>query len=135
MGAGVKPWLPRPASLPPPSPAPAAAGVLTGTKARARGVVSADNLNPQKARIPLAPALTADPAAIEAMFEEYQMPVQQSTEEYVAAWHGIQPPNDPARRMAADLATTIAAFEAQRSLLQFEDEPSSFEATLQEFKE
>lgn len=63
------------------------------------------------------------------------MPVQQSTEEYVAAWHGIQPPNDPARRMAADLAATIAAFEAQRSVLQFEDEPSSFEAALQEFKE
>ena len=47
--------------------------VFTGTKARARGFISADNLNPQKARILLALALTitADPAAIEAMFEEY----------------------------------------------------------------
>ena len=60
---------------------------------------------------------------------------EQTTEDYVAAWHGIHPPNNPARRMAADLVATIAAFEAQRSILQFEDEPSSFETVLQEFKE
>lgn len=60
---------------------------------------------------------------------------EQKTEDYVAAWHGIHPPNDPARRMAADLTATIAAFEAQRSILQFEDEPSSFETVLREFKE
>ena len=57
------------------------------------------------------------------------------TETYIEQWHGILPPNDPGRRIAADLAGTIKAFEAQRARLRFEDEPSSFEATLQECKE
>ncbi len=56
-------------------------------------------------------------------------------EDSVAACSGITPPNDPARRMAADLASTIAAFEAVRGTLRFEDEPSSFEAALQATKE
>ena len=43
-----------------------------------------------------------------------------TTEAYVEAWHGITPPNDPARRLAKDLAATIAAFEAQRDRLRFE---------------
>ncbi|MEJ1978024.1 MAG: GNAT family N-acetyltransferase [Acetobacteraceae bacterium] len=59
----------------------------------------------------------------------------ESIEGSVAVWSGITPPNDPARRMAADLAGTIAAFEAQRGRLAFEDEPSSFEAALQATKE
>lgn len=53
----------------------------------------------------------------------------------IARWHGITPPNDPARRMAADLINTIRAFEALRGTLVFEDEPSSFEAALHEAKE
>ena len=53
----------------------------------------------------------------------------------IARWHGIVAPNDPARRMAADLISTIRAFEALRGTLQFEDEPSSFEAALHETKE
>lgn len=57
------------------------------------------------------------------------------TEAYIAAWHGIGLPNAVARRLAADLAGTIRAFEAQRDRLQFEDEPSSFESALQAFKE
>jgi hypothetical protein len=52
----------------------------------------------------------------------------------VAAWSGITPPNEPARRMAADLAASIAAFEALRGTLAFEDEPASFEAALLEAK-
>jgi hypothetical protein len=59
----------------------------------------------------------------------------ETIEASVAAWSGIVPPNDPARRLAADLAATIAAFEALRGTLAFEDEPSSFEAALQEAKE
>jgi hypothetical protein len=55
-------------------------------------------------------------------------------EESVAAWSAITPPNDPARRMAADLAASIAAFEALRGTLAFEDEPASFEAALREAK-
>jgi len=59
----------------------------------------------------------------------------ETTEASIAAWNGITPPNDPARRLAADLASTIAAFEALRGDLRFEDEPSSFEAALQAVKE
>jgi hypothetical protein len=58
-----------------------------------------------------------------------------TTEAMIATWHGITPPNDAARRLAADLASTIAAFEAVRGTLRFEDEPSSFEAALRECKE
>ena len=58
-----------------------------------------------------------------------------TTEAAIAAWHGITPPNDAARRLAADLASTIAAFEEVRGTLRFEDEPSSFEAALRECKE
>lgn len=53
----------------------------------------------------------------------------------VALWQGIEPPNEPAKRMAADLAATIAAFEAVRGRLRFEDEPASFTAALQATKE
>jgi len=57
------------------------------------------------------------------------------TEAMIAAWHGVVPPNEPAKRMAADLATVIAAFEGVRGRMRFEDEPSSFEAALRECKE
>jgi len=57
------------------------------------------------------------------------------TEATILAWHGIAAPNDPGRRLAAELADTIAAFEKLRGTLEFEDEPSSFEAALQATKE
>jgi len=47
-------------------------------------------------------------------------------EAYVETWFGIHPPNDPGRRLMADLAGTIRDFEALRGSLVFEDEPSSF---------
>ena len=53
----------------------------------------------------------------------------------ISHWHGIQVPNEPAKRLAAELADLIRSFERQRGRLQFEDEPSSFEAALQETKE
>lgn len=56
-------------------------------------------------------------------------------ESSIHQWHGIAPPNDPARRLAADLAATIAAFEALRGTLVFEDEPAGFDAALQATKE
>lgn len=59
----------------------------------------------------------------------------QQTEAYVERWFGIIPPNDPGRRLMAELADTIRAFEALRGTLVFEDEPSSFEAALQATKE
>ena len=57
------------------------------------------------------------------------------TEAMIAAWHGVTAPNEPGRRMAADLANTIRAFEALRGSLAFEDEPASFELALAETKE
>lgn len=57
------------------------------------------------------------------------------TEATIRTWHGIEAPNDPGRRLAAELADTIAAFEKLRGTLVFEDEPSSFEAALQATKE
>jgi hypothetical protein len=58
-----------------------------------------------------------------------------SVEAAIARWFGIKPPNKPAKRLAADLAASIAAFEALRGTIVFEDEPSSFEAALQATKE
>ncbi len=57
------------------------------------------------------------------------------TEAMIATWHSIAAPNDPGRRLAAELADTIAAFEKLRGTLVFEDEPASFEAALQATKE
>lgn len=57
------------------------------------------------------------------------------TESFIATWHGVSPPNDPGRRLAAELADTIAAFEKLRGTLVFEDEPASFESALQATKD
>jgi len=57
------------------------------------------------------------------------------TESTIARWFAIEPPNDPGRRMAADLAATIKAFEALRGTIVFEDEPASFESALQATRE
>jgi hypothetical protein len=62
-------------------------------------------------------------------------PFLTETEATIARWFGIAAPNAPARRLAAELADTIKAFEALRGTIRFEDEPSSFEAALQETKE
>ncbi len=58
-----------------------------------------------------------------------------SIEATIARWFGIAPPNDPSRRLAAELQGTIAAFEALRGTIAFEDEPAGFEAALQATKE
>ena len=50
-------------------------------------------------------------------------------------WTGIEQPNDAAGAMAEMLTASLAGFEAVRGTLRFEDEPSSFEAALQETKE
>jgi hypothetical protein len=58
-----------------------------------------------------------------------------SIEATIARWFAINAPNDPARRLAAELEATIAAFEALRGTIVFEDEPAGFEAALQSTKE
>jgi hypothetical protein len=58
-----------------------------------------------------------------------------AVEVQIETWTGIVAPNEAGQRMAADLVRTIAAFEAVRGTLRFEDEPASFEAALQETKD
>ncbi len=58
-----------------------------------------------------------------------------ATEAMIETWHGVRAPNAPARRLAADLANTIRAFEAVRDGMRFEDEPAGFEAALQAVRE
>ncbi|MDQ2804767.1 MAG: hypothetical protein M3Y41_19600 [Pseudomonadota bacterium] len=53
----------------------------------------------------------------------------------IARWHDVAAPNEPARRLAAELAGTIRDVEALRGALRFEDEPSSFEAALHACRE
>jgi hypothetical protein len=57
------------------------------------------------------------------------------TEAMIAAWHGIAPSNDAAKRFAADLASSIRAFEKVRGNMRFEDEPATFEQALRETRE
>ena len=59
----------------------------------------------------------------------------EQTEQQIATWMGVAPPNDAARAWAAQLAGVIKGFEALRGTLVFEDEPSSFEDALQATKE
>jgi hypothetical protein len=60
---------------------------------------------------------------------------EQSIEDNIKLWFGVEAPNAPARRMAAELEATITAFAALRGTLAFEDEPASFEAALQATKD
>jgi hypothetical protein len=50
-------------------------------------------------------------------------------------WSGVEPPNRAGEEFARGLAEIAKGFEAQRGQLAFEDEPSSFEAALDELKE
>ena len=50
-------------------------------------------------------------------------------------WTAVTQPNEAAGAMADMLGPSIAGFTALRGQLRFEDEPSSFEAALQETKE
>ena len=55
--------------------------------------------------------------------------------EQAALWSGVRPPNAAAEEWAAGLAAVIRGFEALRGSVQFEDEPSSFEAALEATKD
>ncbi|HQT79177.1 MAG TPA: hypothetical protein PLD10_19155 [Rhodopila sp.] len=58
-----------------------------------------------------------------------------SLESTIARWHGISAPNEPARRLAAELEDLITAFESLRGTIVFEDEPATFELALQATKD
>lgn len=61
--------------------------------------------------------------------------IEDLVEEQIARWLGVEPPNAAGHDYAKGMAALIANFEKLRGELQFEDEPSSFEAALQETKE
>jgi hypothetical protein len=61
--------------------------------------------------------------------------IERQVEEQVKAWSGITPPNSRSRDFARGLADTVRGFERARGQLVFENEPSSFEAALQETRE
>lgn len=61
--------------------------------------------------------------------------MEKLVEEQVGAWSGVVPPNAESAKLAQALSGIIEGFEKIRGQLQFENEPSSFEAALQETKE
>ena len=61
--------------------------------------------------------------------------IEQQVEEQAKVWSGVAPPNAASRDFARGLIEAIRGFERARGQLVFEDEPSSFEAALQETKE
>jgi hypothetical protein len=60
--------------------------------------------------------------------------IERQLEEQVKVWSGA-PPNAVSRDLARGLAEAMQGFERARGQLVFDDEPSSFEAALQETKE
>ncbi len=69
------------------------------------------------------------------MPKEVEEQIEAVIEADVARWIGVVPPSPVAQEFAKGMAALIASFEKLRGELQFEDEPSSFEAALQETKE
>jgi hypothetical protein len=61
--------------------------------------------------------------------------IERQVEEQAKAWSGIVPPSEAAREFARGLAAVAGGFERTRGQMAFEEEPSSFEAALQEIKE
>jgi len=57
------------------------------------------------------------------------------TIEAIQRWSGVSLPNAAARHGLADHAALIAELEALRGTLEFEDEPSGFEAALRDCME
>ena len=61
--------------------------------------------------------------------------IERQVEEQAKFWSGVAPPNPVGHNFARDFAAAIQGFERARGQLAFGDEPSSFEAALQETKE
>ena len=61
--------------------------------------------------------------------------IEHQVEEQAKVWSGIVPPSAASRDFARGLTEAVEGFERVRGMLVFEDEPSSFEAALQETKE
>ena len=61
--------------------------------------------------------------------------VKKAVADGAAFWSGVTAPSAAADEMAAGLEAVLKGFEALRGMMEFEDEPSSFEAALQATKE
>ncbi len=61
--------------------------------------------------------------------------IEHQVEEQVKFWSGVAPPNTASEEFARGLAEIAKGFERLRGQMEFEDEPSSFEAALREIKE
>jgi len=61
--------------------------------------------------------------------------IAHQVEEQAKVWSGVAPPNAASGDFTRGLTEAIQGFERTRGQLRFEDEPSSFEAALQDTKE
>ena len=61
--------------------------------------------------------------------------IDRQVKEQAGLWSGISPPNAAGEEFARGLTEIAAGFESLRGELAFEDEPSTFEAALDELKE
>jgi hypothetical protein len=61
--------------------------------------------------------------------------IERQVEEQAKLWSAIAPPSEAAQAFARGLASVAAGFKLTRGQMAFEEEPSSFEAALQEIKE
>ena len=61
--------------------------------------------------------------------------IERQVEEQAKLWSGIAPPNAASEEFARGLAEIAKGFERLRGQMAFEEEPSSFEAALDEIKE
>jgi hypothetical protein len=61
--------------------------------------------------------------------------IEHQVEEQAKVWSGVAPPNAASCDFARGLTEVIRGLQRTRGQLAFEDEPSSFEAALQETKE
>ena len=61
--------------------------------------------------------------------------IERVVKEQAATWSSVKPPNPAGEEFATGLGGVQRGFEKLRGKLAFEDEPSSFEAALQETKE
>ena len=61
--------------------------------------------------------------------------IMQIAEKQIETWVSLSPPNPMAATFVDGFVGVIEGYEKLRGQLQFEDEPSSFEAALEETKE
>jgi hypothetical protein len=61
--------------------------------------------------------------------------IEDHVKEQAKFWSGVAPPNATSEEFARGLVEIANGFERLRGQMVFEDEPSSFEAALQEIKE